>query len=254
MLWFLFLSCSITCLRIWPDCPFLEWELKNLTFHKVAFSEKIETLLSLVEERIQFYLRNRMKVFVSSSFQTHSIPLLHIIRNINSDIPVYFINTGFHFPETIVYKNQITQLLDLDVRSVESPIPKVGQINNDGRFFYSSDPDECCHFNKILPLEPILAENDVWITGVRRDQNSNRSKFEYEAPGPKGTTRFHPMLEWNSKMIWEYRKAFNLPEHPLEEKGIFSVGCEPCTQIYQGEERGGRWAGMNKVECGLHLK
>jgi phosphoadenosine phosphosulfate reductase len=219
----------------------------------MPFSEKIKTLLSFVKERIQFYQDAEKKIFVSSSFQTHSIPLLHILRQISRDIPVYFINTGFHFPETILYKNQITELLDLDVRSVESPIPKMGQLDSNGRFLYSSDPDECCYFNKIMPLEPILAENDIWITGVRKDQNANRSKFGYEAPGPKGTTRFHPMLDWNSKMIWEYRKAFKLPGHPLEKKGIFSVGCEPCTQIYQGEDRDGRWAGMNKIECGLHL-
>lgn len=209
-------------------------------------------------EKIRLYLtkysEEGKKVFVSSSFQTHSIPLLHILSTIDKSIPVYFLNTGFHFPETIIFREVIAELLDINVLSVESNIPKSSQKDKSGRFLFCSNSDYCCHINKILPLEPVLLEYDIWITGVRRDQNTNRKNMEIEAKGPFNTTRFHPMLEWNTKMIWEYRKAFDLPEHPLEKEGYFSVGCEPCTQKYGAENRSGRWSGQRKTECGLHTE
>ena len=101
-------------------------------------------------------------------------------------------------------------------------------------------------------MEALLIEYDVWVTGVRSDQNANRKKFSLEGRGPHGTTRFHPMLEWNSKMIHEYRMLHNLPEHPLEQFGYFSIGCAPCTRKFGEDGRAGRWAGMKKTECGLH--
>ncbi len=103
---------------------------------------------------------------------------------------------------------------------------------------------------------------DIWIAGLRRDQNAHRAGLATEAPGPHGTRRYHPMLEWDSRMIWRYREQHQLPEHPLEAQGYFSVGCEPCTQRFSLEAaaeaeksgRSGRWAGLRKTECGLHTE
>jgi len=198
------------------------------------------------------YKKAGKRIFVSSSFQTHSIPLIHMISKIDPTIPVYFLDTGFHFPETLTYKEQIADLLGINVISLRSATSKINQRDNGGRFWFLSKPNYCCHINKILPLEPILMSNDIWITGVRRDQNANRNSMDYEAGGPFDTTRFHPMLDWNSKMIWQYRKDHNLPEHPLEKEGYLSVGCAPCTQKFIGDGRNGRWAGQKKNECGLH--
>ena len=215
---------------------------------------KINSQINFIQEQIKYYKEQSYSIFISSSFQTHSIPLLHIISQIDHAIPVYFIDTGFHFPETYQFKEQIANLLDIQVISVSSPINKLNQRDKQGRFYFCSNSDYCCHINKILPLEPVLNEFDIWITGVRRDQNSNRKDMDYEAKGPFNTTRFHPMLDWNTKMIWEYRKIHNLPEHPLEKEGYLSVGCEPCTQKYGQDSRGGRWKGQSKNECGLHTE
>ncbi|MES9879751.1 MAG: phosphoadenosine phosphosulfate reductase family protein, partial [Sedimenticola sp.] len=114
-------------------------------------------------EAISGFLAEGKKLFVGSSFQSHSIPLLHIIRSISKDIPVYFINTGFHFPETIIYKEQITKLLDLEVISTRSLVCKRLQCDADGSFYFASEPDHCCYLNKIQPLEPVLIEHDIWI-------------------------------------------------------------------------------------------
>ena len=108
----------------------------------------------------------------------------------------------------------------------------------------------------MAPLDLILAENDIWINGVRGDQSATRKAMKVEQPAPHDTLRFHPMLDWTSKTIYQYQKEFDLPKHPLEEKGYFSIGCEPCTRKFDLEmqEREARWYGMNKTECGLHTE
>ena len=97
-------------------------------------------------------------------------------------------------------------------------------------------------------------EHDIWINGVRADQSATRKAMQVEQPAPHNTMRFHPMLDWTSKMIYEYQKEFNLPRHKLESQGYLSIGCEPCTRKFDLEmqEREARWFGMNKTECGLH--
>jgi phosphoadenosine phosphosulfate reductase len=103
-------------------------------------------------------------------------------------------------------------------------------------------------------MDAILRSKDVWINGVRADQSAIRAAMKIEQPAQHGCIRFHPMLDWNPKMIWQYQKEYNLPKHPLEEKGYLSIGCEPCTRKLDPEmqEREARWFGMNKVECGLN--
>ena len=127
---------------------------------------------------------------------------------------------------------------------------KINQRDTTGKLLYASDPDYCCYLNKVAPLEPILAEHDIWINGVRADQSDVRKSFEIEQKAKFGVIRFHPMLDWNGKMIYQYLNEYNIPRHPLEEKGYFSIGCEPCTRKFDldTEGRGGRWFGLkNRV-------
>ncbi|WP_253275638.1 MULTISPECIES: phosphoadenylyl-sulfate reductase [Persicobacter] len=193
-------------------------------------------------------------VFTSSSFQTHSIVLLHILSRIDKSIPVYFINTGFHFPETLMFRDEISERFGLNLVDLKTPVSMSRQLDQDGRFFYASDPDYCCFLNKTAPMQNVLREYDVWINGVRGDQSAVRKAMKVEQPAPHDSIRFHPMLDWNAKMIWQYRKEFDLPEHPLDSKGYMSIGCAPCTRKLDPDmqEREARWYGMNKVECGLH--
>jgi phosphoadenosine phosphosulfate reductase len=100
----------------------------------------------------------------------------------------------------------------------------------------------------------LLRSHDIWITGVRRDQTQFRSDLREEVLGQYGTMKYHPMLDWTSQMIWDYRNTHDLPEHPLESSGYPSVGCMPCTRIWDEltASRDGRWSGTNKEECGIH--
>lgn len=213
----------------------------------------IEVLEQAMRDQIQDYRSRGLKIFASSSFQTHSLPMLHLISRIDNTIPVFFINTGFHFPETQKFRDEITASFGLEFIDVKSPVPKSVQRDSEGRFYFTSDPDYCCFMNKTQPMKAAMMDYDVWINGIRKDQNANRSGMQKEESTPEGKLRYHPMLEWNSKMIYAYRKKHNLPEHPLEAKGYFSVGCEPCTRKFDTtNNRDGRWFGMKKTECGLH--
>ena len=100
-----------------------------------------------------------------------------------------------------------------------------------------------------------MKDYDIWISGVRADQSASRSAMKLEQEAPHDILRFHPILDWNPKMIYSYRMQYNLPEHPLDEKGYQSIGCAPCTRKYDfSDERSARWFGLNKTECGLHTE
>jgi phosphoadenosine phosphosulfate reductase len=207
-----------------------------------------------IKSKLAAYRNEGKTLFTTSSFQSHSLVLLHILSRIDKTIPVYFINTGYHFAETVKFRDQVTGLFGLHTLDLKSDVPKFMQRDPDGRLLFTSDPDHCCHLNKTAPMDAILMAHDVWINGVRADQSAIRAAMKVEQPAKHGCVRFHPMLDWNSKMIWQYQKEHNLPRHPLEEKGFVSIGCEPCTRKLDPEmqEREARWFGLNKIECGLH--
>lgn len=207
-----------------------------------------------IRSKVREYSDQGKTMFTTSSFQSHSLVLLHILSRIDHTIPVYFINTGYHFPETVIFRDQITKQFGIRTIDLKSDVPKFMQRDPEGRLLFTSDPDHCCYLNKTQPMEAILMSHDVWINGVRADQSAVRAAMKVEQPARHGCVRFHPMLDWNSKMIWEYQKEHNLPRHPLEEKGFMSIGCEPCTRKLDPElqEREARWFGLNKIECGLH--
>lgn len=221
----------------------------------MEISEAILRKIEGIERQIREFEREELRFFVSSSFQTHSLPLLHVLSRIAPEMPVYFIQTGFHFPETLAFRDQVSRSFGLNLRSVESDVPKVQQRNSQGNFYFTSDPDYCCFLNKIQPMQPLLDRYEVWINGVRADQNANRKSMQVLQKTPQGTLRYHPVLDWTKQEIWQYITAMELPRHPMDAKGFISIGCEPCTaKPSLDEERGGRWLGQNKTECGLHTE
>ena len=212
-------------------------------------------LFEEIKTKIEAYKAEGKKLFTTSSFQSHSLVLLHMLSRIDKDLPVVFINTGYHFPETIKFRDQVIEKFGMtNLVDLRSNTPRHMQKSIDGMLLFTSDPDHCCYLNKTQPMEAIMHTHDIWINGVRADQSAIRKAMKVEQPAPHGIMRFHPMLDWSSKMIFDYRKEFDLPNHTLEAKGYLSIGCEPCTRKYDLEmqERESRWYGMNKVECGLH--
>ena len=220
--------------------------------------QEADELYVTFSEKIDAYRRANKSVFVTSSFQTQSLPLLHIISQLPYKLPVYFLNTGYHFPETLVFRDEVARLLNLEVISVRSYMPRVRQKDYKGRLLFTAEPDYCCYINKTQPTDELLKQYDIWISGVRATQSSVRASMKPEEESKHGAVRYHPMLNWTARMIHEYSKLYQLPVHPLAAQNYFSVGCEPCTTRPDLEasldDRSGRWTGQNKVECGLHTE
>ncbi len=208
-----------------------------------------------LSQHITKFKEEGKQYFITSSFQSHSLVLLHMLSRIDSHLPVIFINTGYHFPETIKFRDEVMNAFGMDnLIDLKSSMPKSMQMDAGGRLLFASDPDHCCYINKTQPLDSILRTHDVWINGVRADQSATRKQMKETQAAPHNTIRLHPMLDWNSKMVYEYQKEHDLPKHPLDTQGYMSIGCEPCTRKIDPEmqEREARWYGLNKTECGLH--
>ncbi|WKN42665.1 phosphoadenylyl-sulfate reductase [Tunicatimonas pelagia] len=207
-----------------------------------------------IQARILTYQQAGKKLFTSSSFQSHSLVLLHILSRIDRSIPIYFLNTGYHFPETVAFVDEVTERFGLNTLRLNPIVPKHQQRDADGNLLFTSDPDYCCFLNKTQPMEEVLRNYDVWINGVRADQSLVRKAMKVEQPAPHNVLRFHPMLDWSIQEVFAYLREYDLPRHPLDAKGYASIGCEPCTKKPDPEmhEREARWYGMNKVECGLN--
>jgi phosphoadenosine phosphosulfate reductase len=148
-----------------------------------------------IRSQIEQYKREGKKIFTSSSFQTHSIPLLHILSQIDRTIPVYFLNTGYHFPETIIFRDEVVESLQLNLVDLKPDTPKIMQLDAQGKLLFTSDPDHCCYLNKTQPLEQVLLHHDVWINGIRAEQSSFRSSLQ-KGRTRKARCRSFPSFTW----------------------------------------------------------
>ncbi len=191
----------------------------------------------------------------SSSFQTQSVPLLHMIGRVCPELPIIFIDTGFHFTETLAFRDALRARYHLNIVAVHAQIDKAALFRKYGEGLYRRDPDLCCYINKVEPMQRALAGAAAWISGVRRDQTAHRKTLRVLEPQQSGVLKIHPMLNWTQEQVWAYIDQHDLPSHPLLAQGYQSIGCAPCTRPVQAGEdaRAGRWDGTGKTECGLHL-
>lgn len=199
------------------------------------------------------------RLAVATSFQSSGLVILHLIRQIRPDVLVLFLETGWHFDETIAFKDQIESLWNLnlvDLRGVHGS--REAQDRSHGPELYRRDPELCCTINKVEPLQRALEDLDGWISGIRRDQSPLRAHTPIvEAqllPSGNEVLKIHPLANWTKDDVARYVDAHAIPTHPLLEKGFASIGCWPCTRaVRDGEdERAGRWDGFSKSECGIH--
>lgn len=169
-------------------------------------------------------------------------------------MPVIFLDTGFHFPETLSFRDELQARFNLNLVIARPVAVDAGDpIAHKG--LYRQDPDLCCYINKVEPMQSALTGVEGWVNGVRRNQTQSRQKLSMFQPQSTGPIKIHPMLYWTEADVWQYINIYNLPSHPLFSQGYPSVGCAPCTRpILAGEDgRAGRWADTEKTECGLHL-
>jgi phosphoadenosine phosphosulfate reductase len=193
-----------------------------------------------------------------SSFGAESAVLLHMIAEIDRDIPVIFTNTQKMFGETLAYRDELSERLGFTDLRVYRPDPRILAAKDATGLRWSYDPDGCCEIRKVEPLQRALASFDAWISGRKGFQASSRAAiplFELDTKHPGGAKlKLNPLAGCSKDDLNAYFEAHQLPRHPLEAQGYLSIGCSPCTSIVQpGEDpRAGRWRGWDKVECGIH--
>jgi phosphoadenosine phosphosulfate reductase len=198
----------------------------------------------------------RHRTALVSAFGAESVALLHMAAEVDPAIPVIFLDTGKHFPETLAYRDLLVRRLGLtDVRTAYPDRLSLVRHDRHGRLF-ADDPDLCCHIRKTEPLSEELEGFAAWITGRKRFQGGLRSglgTIEPEAGADR--LKLNPLASWSAERIEAYRAAHDLPEHPLVARGFRSIGCASCTRPTRPGEpaRAGRWFGIDKAECGIHL-
>lgn len=225
-----------------------------LSAHKIEkFSKEFET--KTPQEIIEWAaVRFSPYMAMSSSFQTQSMPLLHMVARIAPDMPVFFIDTGYHFWETLMFREKIAEEWKLNIVDLYRDSRWDIFARQNTRALPLEDPNLCCYLHKVQPMQNALKGYKAWISGIRRDQTAIRAHANFLELQGDGLLKINPLLNWTKADINNYIEEHNLPRHPLYEKGYRSVGCAPCTIAIgvNDDERAGRWAGRGKVECGLH--
>ncbi|HEX6231201.1 MAG TPA: phosphoadenylyl-sulfate reductase [Actinomycetota bacterium] len=198
------------------------------------------------------------RVAIASAFQAEGTCVMHMATEIRPDVPVLFLETGFHFAETMAFKAQLTDLLGLNVVDLIGEYDNRTQEEAFGPRLYERDPARCCEINKVRPMFEALRSLDAWITAFRRDSSPTRAQAptvdRYEIEPGRWMVKVNPVATWTRRDTWRYLREHELPHNPLYDLGYASIGCAPCTRMqFPGEpERAGRWAGLSKWECGIH--
>lgn len=228
----------------WADLPVMDIDSLNARFEEAPAEDTIRWAAATFLPDIA----------LSSSFQTQSLPLLHLVSRVAPDMPILFLDTGYHFAETLAFRDHLVQKWGLNVRNLRRQSTEDGA--GPGADLYRTDPDLCCHINKVEPMRLAVAGLRAWISGIRRDQSPTRRTIRVVEQTPEGLVRVHPMATWTSRDVFAYIAEHHLPTHPLLTRGYRSIGCAPCTRPAspEGDERSGRWAGQQKTECGLHTQ
>jgi len=181
--------------------------------------------------------------------------LAHLAGRAVPGVNVVFLDTGYHFAETIGTRDWITSALPITLHNILPARTVAEQDAEHGPALHERDPDLCCALRKVQPLAAALAGYSAWGSGVRRDEAASRAgTLLVDWDAKRGMVKVNPLAAWTQDDVDAYIAEHQVPVNPLQEIGYASIGCEPCTRpVAPGEDpRAGRWAGKNKVECGLH--
>lgn len=213
-------------------------------------------------EAAREFLREKLTgaegVCVTSSFQAEDVVVLHMVRTLIADVPVLFLETGYHFPETLVYRDRMAAEWGLNLINV-LPQKTVAEQEAEFGILNQTAPDKCCAMRKVEPLFRALGDYRVWVTGLRRQQSKSRANLQLEEsfalPTGHVLEKLNPLAEWTTRDVWQYAEAQGIPLLPLYDLGYSSIGCAPCTSLPSdpNDPRSGRWGGQ-KLECGIHVQ
>lgn len=219
-----------------------------------GLAEKIIAAQSLIAKNVT----GSATECITCSFQAEDMVVLHMLRALHPRIPVLFLDTGYHFSETYVYRDQMAAAWNLKLINL-TPHQSVPEQEAQFGILHQSAPDQCCKLRKVEPLFAALADYETWFTGMRREQARSRAQLQefdhFTLPGGKQLLKLSPLADWTTRDVWYYAQEHDIPLLPLYEKGYSSIGCEPCTSLPSdpNDPRSGRWSGR-KQECGIHIQ
>jgi phosphoadenosine phosphosulfate reductase len=204
------------------------------------------------------HLEHARRACITSSFQAEDVVVLHMALQLQPRIPVLFLETGYHFPETLAYRDRIASEWNLNLINVEPEITVAEQESQFG-ILNQTAPDRCCGLRKVEPLFRALGSYTTWVTGLRRQQSKSRANLQphefFTLPSGHILAKLSPLAEWTTRDVWHYAEQHSIPLLPLYDQGYTSIGCAPCTSLPfdENDPRSGRWSGR-KLECGIHLQ
>lgn len=192
---------------------------------------------------------------IGTGLGASGIVLMNMALRIQPDVDIFYVDTGYFFPETYQLITQLEQRYQRSLRRVSTEITIEQQEKRFGPQLYTNDPNLCCHIRKVSPLKQALANSTAWVSALRHDQSSTRKNVPLVQWNDRyNLVKIAPLAYWTEADIWQYIHDHNLPYNELHDQGYPSIGCWPCTQpVAEGEDlRAGRWRGKSKTECGLH--
>lgn len=218
---------------------------------------ELTTKIIAARELIAKLLDGLVSACFTNSFQAEDMVILHFLREHRPDIPVLFLETGYHFAEVYQYRDDMTARYNLNLINLAKE--SVGEHERKHGVLFRTQPNECCKLRKVVPLFDGLENYDVWFTGLRRVQSPTRANLQVEdrfpLPSGKHILKVSPLADWSDKDVWTFAKEQGIPLLSLYDRGYTSIGCEPCTALPADPNnlRSGRWAGAGKIECGIHI-
>ena len=220
---------------------------------------ELDQKIQAAERLIATELATSSAPCVTSSFQAECVALVHLLTRQRADIPVLFLETGYHFAETLAYRDQIARDWNLNLVNLEAKQSVAEQEVQFG-ILNQTDPNKCCALRKVGPLFAGLASYRIWFTALRREQSPTRVNLQpvepFRLPGGATLQKVSPFAAWTDRDVWGYLSRHKIPVLPLYERGYTSIGCEPCTNLPfdSANPRSGRWQGKDKLECGIHIQ
>lgn len=202
--------------------------------------------------------RYHPKLVLACSFGAEDVVLVDMIHRLNPDVPLFYLDTDFLFPETYETRDRVIDHYGLkpsQTIQMKSLLTPERQAADHGERLWSTNPDQCCQLRKVEPLTRVLKGYDAWVTGIRRDQAPTRAKAGLIEWDQKfGLVKFNPLARWTWSDVWTYIKIYEVPYNPLHDRHYPSIGCIHCTTpVAEGDDpRSGRWKNFGKTECGLH--
>ena len=229
--------------------------MSEATLSPATTDEKIQAARELIAHELAAHTAD---ITVTNSFQAEDMVVLHIVRQTLPNVPVIFLDTGYHFAEVYEYRDRMAREWSLNLINL---LPEITVAEQESQFgiLNQTDPGKCCGIRKVKPLFTALENYALWFTGMRREQAKSRATMQltesFKLPSGNHIRKISPLADWTTKDVWAYARQHDIPLLSLYDKGYSSIGCEPCTSLPldPNDARSGRWGGQ-KQECGIHIQ